>query len=72
VTATGPEGAAWSYIRGGSGWIARKCSASEGGVNGTGCPGWWSQPIILEIKQHSDSNLRHRVWILVGAVWSQE
>ena len=29
-------------------------------------------PELLEIKECLDSALSHRVWILVGSVWSQE
>jgi len=43
VTATGPEGRAWSCVWGGVGWLG-KGSAPEGNGHGTGYPGHWAQP----------------------------
>jgi len=43
-TATGPEGTAWSWDRGGSGWGLGKGSAPRGwSGTGTGSPGQWAQ-----------------------------
>ena len=39
-----------------------KGSAPEGGEHGLKLP---------ELEEHLDTALRHRVWILDGAVWSQ-
>ena len=61
VTATGPEGMAWGCIRGGSVWGLGKGSSPEGGGHGTGCPGQWAQPQVLEFRERLDSALRHRV-----------
>ena len=54
-TATGPEGMAWSCVRGGSGSGSGKGSALEGSGHGTGCPGQWARPQIdgtLEAFRH--------------------
>jgi len=39
LTATGLEGTAWRYLKGGSRWELGKGSAPEGGGHEAGCPG---------------------------------
>lgn len=29
-------------------------------------------PTLLELREHLDTALKHRVWVLGGAVWSQD
>jgi len=38
-------------------WGSGKGSAPEGGGHGTGCPGQWSGPKLLELKGCLDSGL---------------
>ena len=72
MTMTGPEGTAWSCVRGGAG-------GSQGQVlhhREVGM-GWAAQdcghgPELLELKEHPDTVLRLRAYILHGAVRSQE
>ena len=44
MTATGPEGTAWSCVRGEADWVSGKGSSPEGGGHGTGCPGQQAWP----------------------------
>ena len=53
-------------------WGLGTGSAPEGGGHGTGCPGQWAQPRVLEVREGLDITLRQRVWIWSGAVWNQE
>lgn len=48
----------------------RKRLFTRGSGHGTGCPGKWAQPQVF--RQHLDSALRNRVWILGGPVLSQD
>jgi len=47
-------------------------SSPDGGGHGTGPRGSGCSPKFQEFKEHLDSTLRHRVWILGGPMWSQE
>jgi len=47
-------------------------SSPDGGGHGTGPRGSGYSPKFQEFKEHLDSTLRHRVWILGGPMWSQE
>ena len=73
VTVTGPEGMAWSYVRGGSGWVWGKGSSPEGAGHGTDSPRPWARPQAagvqkLNVQLPLDNA---RVWIWGGPVWSQ-
>jgi len=61
----------FGYIEGSS----RRSKAPKGSGHGTGCPGQWAQPWVLEFKERLDSALRHWVWfsvVLCGASgWTQ-
>lgn len=50
---------------------SRKCSAPEGGVDGTGCRRWWSQPHTLEISSTQTTLSDMGLGFFFGAVWSQ-
>ena len=41
------------------------------GGHGTGCPGLWARPQVLEFKEHLDTALTCTIWIWDGLVWSQ-
>jgi len=56
LTATGPEGMAWSCQGRGSWELGISC-APEGGGHGTGCPGLWARPWVLEFKERPDTAL---------------
>ena len=66
MTATGPEGTAWSCVRGGAagGWgkgtVGMERAAQDSGHSRE----------LREFKERLDTTLRHRVWILGGPVWS--
>jgi len=74
VTATGPEGTAWSCQGRGSGGSGTG-AAPEGGGLGTGCPGLWARPPVPEFMEHLDTAFGHWVWFwadLCGArSWDQ-
>jgi len=42
-------------------WGLGTGAAPQGGGHGAGCPGLWARPPVLELKEHLDSTLRHRV-----------
>ena len=72
MTATGPEGTAWSCVRGGAAGgegqgVPQRAVGMEQPAQGSG-----HSPELLEFKECLDNTLRHRVWILDGPVWSQE
>ena len=68
MTVTGPEGTAWSCVRGGAaGGQGKGTVGMERAAEGSG-----HGPEIREFKERLDTTLRHRVWILGGPVWSQE
>ena len=52
-------------------WGLGTGSALEDSKYGTGRPGQWAQPQVLEFRECLDNTLSHRVWIVAGAVWSQ-
>ena len=59
MTATGPEGTAWSRVRGGA-------AGGEG-------QGLHQRAVGMEQGcGHWDTTLRQTVWILGGAAWNQE
>lgn len=71
------KGTAWSYVRGGSGWILGKGSSSRGLLDpGTASPEKWSQwsaspqwslwsaSNLKELNENLDNVLRHIVWLL--------
>jgi len=53
-------------------WGLGTGAAPEGSGHGMGCPGQWARPQVLEFKEHLESTLRHRGWILSGPVSRQE
>ena len=53
-------------------WGLGTGAAPQGAGHGTGCPGLWAWPPVLEFRECLDSALRHRVWILGGPVWNLE
>ena len=65
------RGTARSCVRGGSGWIAGNGCAPEAGGHGAAPQGSGRSPELPELREHLDSTLRHWVWILGSAVWSQ-
>ena len=50
LTVTGPEGTAWSCVRGGSSWTLGKSSSPEGDEHGTGSPGQWLWPQAARVQ----------------------
>ena len=67
MTATGPEGTAWSCVRGGAAGGEGKGLHQR--VVGNEQP---AQGQVLEFRKCLGSVLSHRDWILGGAAWSQE
>ena len=59
MTATGPEGTAWSCQGRGS-WGLGTGAAPEGGGHGTGCTGLWARPPVPEFKRPSYSGFERR------------
>ena len=47
-------------------WGLGTGAAPQGGGHGTGCPGLWAWPRVMEFKARLDSALRHRVQFLIG------
>ena len=52
-------------------WGLGTGSAPEGSGHGTGCPGLWARPRVLELRKCLDNTIRQRVWMLGGAMWRQ-
>lgn len=52
-------------------WELGQGSAPEGRGHGTGCPGQWAWLRVPEFEERLDFALRHKIWILGGAMWSQ-
>jgi len=50
LTATGPEGTAWSCVRGRSSWVSGKGSSSDGDGHQTGFPGHQSLPQAARVQ----------------------
>ena len=73
MTAAGPAGRAWRCVRGGSSWVLGKGSSPIGwlGMEQTH-QGSDHSPTLLEFKEHLDTTLRYKVWILRVAWWSWE
>ena len=72
VTATGPEGTAWSCVRGGAAGrqetvLPQRAVGMEQAARGSG-----HSSKLLEYKKHLVSTLRRRVRFWGGAVWNQE
>ena len=70
VTEIGPEGTAWSCVRGGLGGSGKGC-APQGSGHGTAPQGRGHGHELLELREHLGTALIHRVWILGGPVGIQ-
>ena len=53
-------------------WGLGTGAAPEGSGHGTGCPGLWARPRVLEFTGHDDAALRHKVLMLGGPAHRQE
>ena len=72
MTATGPEGTAWSCVRGGAAGgqgngLRQRAVSMERAAQSSG-----HSPEMPELRGHLDTALRHRVCISGGAGWSQQ
>jgi len=71
VTATGPEGTAWSCVRGGAaGGEGKGLHQREVGMQQP-AQGSAHGPKLLEFRERLDSSLTHRDWMLGGGVCAQ-
>lgn len=72
MAATGPEGTAWSCVRGGAAGgegkgLHQRAVGMEQPAQGSG-----HGPKLPELRERLDTALRHWVWILGGPVWRRE
>jgi len=73
MTATGPDGTAWSCVRGGASWELGKGSSHESGWALEQAPQDSRHgPRPLEFKDCLDTVLSHMVWFWGGPVWNQK